>query len=66
MVFVLDDRHEYLSFASDCAKCKHLEGGTSCPAYPKGIPIELLSGEHTHRTIIEDQQSNIVFEPISF
>lgn len=60
----LDDRHQYFSYASDCANCKHYAGGCSCPAFPSGIPVELLSGDKKHDQIMKDQESTIVFQPI--
>ena len=60
----IDDRHEYFSYSSDCAGCKHYAGGCTCPAFPAGIPVELLSGDKSHREVISGQSSDITFEAI--
>ena len=43
----LDDRHEILNvYRSQCAHCKHFKRDDYyCPAYPDGIPDELLEGD---------------------
>ena len=35
-----------------------------CPAFPYGIPEEILNGENDHTKPLWDQKHNIVFEPI--
>ena len=48
-----------------CNKCKHFRGrwvGT-CKAFPKGIPIEIASGEVSHRNAYKGDKG-IVFKPI--
>jgi len=32
-----------------CQSCIHYHGGNRCVAYPGGIPLEIVSGEHGHR-----------------
>lgn len=45
-----------------CLACKHYQLGAKCPAYPNRIPISIISGERSHRTILPDQESAIAFE----
>ena len=33
-----------------CGFCINYRGALKCSAYPKGIPEEILTGEHDHRT----------------
>ena len=33
-----------------CYSCKHYNKDLTCKAFPKRIPIEILRGEHDHRT----------------
>ena len=60
----LDDRHEILdSYDLQCSLCKHFHGDDYyCPAYPDGIPDELLSGKEKHNSIIKGQKGETVFE----
>lgn len=60
----LDDRHEILNlYGSQCARCKHFHGDDYyCPAYPNGIPAELLSGKENHNSVKHDQEGDAVFE----
>lgn len=47
-----------------CLKCKHfraLSGG--CDAFGDNIPEEITEGENEHKTPLEGQKNNIVFEP---
>lgn len=59
---VLDDRHEYFSYTSQCATCKYLTGCTKCKAFPDGIPIDLLSGKSVHNKIRKGQVGTTVYE----
>lgn len=48
-----------------CNTCKHLTRGAknfTCPAYPAGIPMMLLSGEITHEKPIAGQTGKTVWE----
>jgi len=48
-----------------CLECKNLhENYSSCPAYPEGIPEDLLSGKRMHNKIQDDQTGETVFEPL--
>ena len=31
-----------------CFICQHLIDGTTCKAFPDGIPLEVLEGDHDH------------------
>jgi hypothetical protein len=35
---------------SPCATCKRRINPEKCEAFPKGIPMEILTGGHLHRT----------------
>jgi hypothetical protein len=47
-----------------CIKCTQF-GGAICPAFPDGIPENILSGKNKHRKPLPGQKNNIVFEPIT-
>ena len=51
-----------------CMKCKRYRDkdgkqGMNCDAYPNGIPIEILTGEHDHTEPYEGDHG-IQFEPV--
>lgn len=46
-----------------CAWCKHLRSGTSCDAYPGGIPVPILSGDIQHTEPYLDDHG-VRFEPV--
>ena len=33
---------------SQCVSCRHLSGNGRCSAYPAGIPLAILRGDHDH------------------
>lgn len=45
-----------------CAKCQHYGGGSTCKAFPKGIPAEILSGQVVHDKPYDGDQ-DIQFTP---
>jgi len=48
-----------------CADCKHLdENPGGCPAFPQGVPDEILSGENKHTEKHPDQKGDLVFTPM--
>lgn len=52
------------SRVANCLFCKHLEEGFKCAAFPNGIPDIILSGEDGHLEPYEQQENEVVFEPI--
>jgi hypothetical protein len=46
-----------------CIGCAHYQRGR-CAAYPKGIPLPIISGEVDHMVPRPGQVGNIVFEPM--
>ena len=46
-------------------ECDHLhENYSTCPAYPDGIPEDLLSGLRMHTNIQDDQTGEVIFQPL--
>ena len=39
-----------------CLGCKHFRGLNLCHAYPKGIPVEILSGKEPHNKPRKDDK----------
>ena len=60
----LDDRHELLNlYGSNCAVCRSfVKDDYYCPAYPNGIPDELLEGTEKHEKLRPDQVGTTVFQ----
>lgn len=51
-------------FLSACSSCKHkMMNDSSCAAFRRGIPIEILSGQHDHRSPYPGD-NGIQYEPI--
>lgn len=63
--FILDDRETYYNpYAADCGNCVHLDRITlTCKAFPKGIPVSLLSGDKKHREVWKTQKEKITYKP---
>lgn len=61
----LDDRHEiFKPYSSQCGNCKLFSmDGYCCPAFPDGIPDELISGEKKHNEVIDGQAGAYVYDP---
>jgi hypothetical protein len=50
-------------YKSLCTYCRHFDmDKLTCPAYPSGIPEDLLSGKNRHEQVRSDQTGSIVFE----
>jgi hypothetical protein len=57
----LNDR--YLSVLSVCNRCKHFDVfDYTCPAFPEGIPDELLAGKAQHNEVLKGQTGDTIFE----
>ena len=47
-----------------CYGCKHFRPKTfTCPAFPKGIPSDIMEGFMPHTTVFRNQVGEYVFEP---
>jgi hypothetical protein len=46
-----------------CTSCRHLQLDATCPAFPDGIPLRVLSGEQSHLDELPGQVPGTVFEP---
>jgi len=46
-----------------CNKCKNHVLGLKCKAFAE-IPDEILSGENNHSKPLNNQNNNIIFDPI--
>lgn len=53
---------EIVSGYAMCLFCKHLKDGWVCPAFPNGIPNDIISAENDHSEKHPDQKNDIVFE----
>jgi hypothetical protein len=46
-----------------CFVCKHFDiESSTCAAFPKAIPFEILNGDNKHEKPLPDQSNDIVFE----
>ena len=46
-----------------CNECVHLSEGGTCAAFPGGIPVEIVTGQHDHREPYKGD-GGIRFEPV--
>jgi len=62
-LIILDDRHQdFAMYKSQCGRCKHLDSiELSCKAFPKGVPMALLSGKISHDLVLPNQIGQSVF-----
>ena len=49
--------------SDQCISCKHYTGVRSCQAFPEGIPVEVFTGKHDHRTAYPGD-GGIRYEPL--
>jgi hypothetical protein len=47
-----------------CNSCKNWENFKGCPAFPDGIPDEILI-KNKHSKVIKEQIGKFIFEPIN-
>lgn len=47
-----------------CLRCAHYKLGMTCPAFPDGIPAEIVAGLEPHDSVREDQEGELTFEPV--
>jgi len=47
-----------------CFNCKRFYKNTICPAFPEGIPDEILLGENNHKKPLPNQKNKIVYEKV--
>ncbi len=57
------DEYSGVPRAPQCNLCKHFEGFGLCPAFPDGIPIEIIDNELIHNEVLEGQEEPIIWEP---
>ncbi len=48
-----------------CLNCQHMNLGETCKAFPKGIPLPILSGELEHTKVLPGQSAPVVFEKMT-
>lgn len=57
------DTVPYKNKAMQCCTCKnHISGTVTCKAFPKRIPLEILSGRFDH-SLPHPQDNGIQYEP---
>ena len=51
---------------SQCNRCKYYLNSVplTCPAFPKGIPKDILNGDRPHIKFMSNQQGDYIFKPI--
>ena len=47
---------------TQCELCRHSNHNGTCKAFPKQIPMDILTGEHDHATRHPDQDNDVLFE----
>ena len=45
-----------------CNTCRHYEGYGICPAFPEGIPLEIIRDEVIHNEPLEGQEGELFYE----
>lgn len=59
-----DNSFDLIRATAVCINCKHRKPYSTCTAFPKGIPDEILSGDNHHTTPLKEQSNKIVFESV--
>ena len=47
---------------TQCMKCKHKTGKSTCAAFPSQIPIDLITDKVIHTIPLPNQSNDIVYE----
>jgi hypothetical protein len=59
-----DDIRDRLHPPSSCGTCARKSGfGPTCTAFPAGIPPQILSGEHDHKTPVPGD-GGLLYDPM--
>jgi hypothetical protein len=54
---------DYRQEPSQCNSCKHFKGFGICPAFPDGIPVEIVLNQVKHDDPLEGQEGELIHEP---
>ena len=60
---VIENHRDVMPVFPLCNGCIHLVAGGTCEAFPGGIPVKILTGQHDHRKPYKGD-NGIRFEPI--
>lgn len=52
---------DYVPKPPQCNSCKHYEGYGICPAFPEGIPFEIVDNELIHDEELEGQEGSLMW-----
>ncbi len=47
-----------------CFNCEYHQNGDKCDAFPKGIPLPIISGEIQHTSPLKAQNNKVVYKEI--
>ena len=61
---VIEDYEDTAPVFPMCNKCNHLGADGTCSAFPNGIPLNILTGQHDHREPYKGD-NGIRFEPVA-
>jgi len=50
---------------SQCNSCLHFEGFGLCPAFPDGIPVEIVGNNILHDEVLEGQEGEYIYQKTS-
>ncbi|HZK08638.1 MAG TPA: hypothetical protein VFC92_10605 [Bacteroidales bacterium] len=66
MIIIDDSELQWDAFSLTCYTCAHLTdkspANRTCPAFPKGIPMDIWNGHNPHTEIYKGQVGNFVYE----